>query len=130
MTGLYGWKPPSAANYLNERELREAAERAAIARDRRMQESRDWLAAYRATKHQTRFNWSGFSTITKETNDEEVKAGATAQAAEVSAGQGVGDAAQERGGEGGQQGGISEEVGCESAAGDRGDAPSYTDPPF
>jgi len=99
MSGLYGWKPPSAArDHLKEQQLREAAERAAVARDRRMQESRDWLAAYHATKHQTRFNWSGTlsTTITKEKDDEEGKASAAGQAAEVGHEEGVGDAAGER----------------------------------
>jgi len=103
--GLYGWKPPSAAkDHLKDQEMRSAAERAAIARDRRMQKSRDWLVAYQAAGRHTQFNWSGILPVnipTKETDDaEEIEAAyrEPEQAAEVGHEEGVGDTAGEVGG--------------------------------
>lgn len=100
---LYGWKPPSTAtDYLKEQDFREAAERVAVARDSRMQKSRDWLASY---QRQTRFNWSGrFApvTITKEIDHEEAEAayhqiGQAALATQERAAEGVGDTPGEEG---------------------------------
>lgn len=131
--GLYGWKPPSAArDYFKEQDLRDAAERAAIASNQRMQESRDWLSGYRS---QTRFNWSGrFLTITiTEKDDEENKTTEPAQATEVSVEEGVADAAgQKEGGAPEDRRGSIEDPAVVEPVDVRGleREPSYIEPPF
>jgi hypothetical protein len=102
-SGLYGWKPPSpVADYIRERDLRDAIARQAQAQQTRFQESRDWLAGYLSQNRRSRFDWSP-KIITKQRIEETINVKEaeeeylrTAQeAADADVPQGLGDAAQE-----------------------------------
>lgn len=89
--GFYGWqRPPTVAEYLNERKFEEAVERHTKATNPRLLRSQAWMDKYRAAgRGRTAFNWGTItSPITTENDHDE-----TTEAAQERVREGLGDAA-------------------------------------